>query len=180
MAKAAETKPVKTGGKEMPVPAGQEMSPIYRLRDEVDQLFNDFFRSFWRDPFSSRMFDIEPLRRFGAPFGAVLPHVDMSETPTALEISAELPGLDEKDIELVMSDGVLTLKGEKKEEREEQAKDHYVSERRYGAFQRSFTVPDTVDEDKISAAFDKGVLTVTLPKMPKAAKAQKRIAIGKK
>jgi HSP20 family protein len=73
----------------------------------------------------------------------------------------------------------LTIKGEKREEKEEKAKDRYLSERRYGSFQRSFRVPDSVNADRIEANFKNGVLTVTLPKMPEAVKAEKKIAIKK-
>jgi HSP20 family protein len=87
--------------------------------------------------------------------------------------------MDEKDIAVKLSNGTLTIKGEKHEEKEEKKKDYYLSERRYGSFQRSFTVPDGVDEDKIEAAFKNGVLTVSLPKTPEAQKKEKQIAIKK-
>ncbi len=87
--------------------------------------------------------------------------------------------MDEKDIEVKFSNGTLTIKGEKNEEKEEKKKDYYLSERRYGSFQRSFTVPDGVDEDKIEAAFKNGILTVSLPKTPEAQKKEKQIAIKK-
>jgi HSP20 family protein len=78
-----------------------------------------------------------------------------------------------------LSDGTLTIKGEKKDEKEERNKDYYLSERRYGSFQRSFSVPDGVDAEKIEAAFKNGVLTVTLPKTPEAQKKEKKIEIKK-
>src|ERR1700730_15274827 len=90
-----------------------------------------------------------------------------------------LPGMDESNIDVKFSDGTLTIKGEKKDEREEKQKDYYLSERRYGSFQRSFGVPDGVDADKIEAHFKNGVLTVTLPKRPEAQKSEKKIAIKK-
>jgi HSP20 family protein len=108
-----------------------------------------------------------------------VPAVDIADTEKAYEISAELPGLDEKNVELKFSDGMLTIKGEKKEEKEEKKKDYDLSERRYGSFQRSFTVPDGVDADKIDATFKDGVLTVTLPKTPEAQRKEKQIAIKK-
>jgi HSP20 family protein len=87
--------------------------------------------------------------------------------------------MDEKNIEVNFSDGTLTIKGEKKDEKEEKNKDYYLSERRYGSFQRSFSVPDGVDAEKIEAAFKNGILTVTLPKTPEAQKKEKKIEIKK-
>ena len=88
-----------------------------------------------------------------------------------------MPGIDESNIDVKVSDGVLSIKGEKKEEKEEKSKDRYLSERRYGSFQRAFRVPDGVDADKIEANFKNGVLTVTLPKTPAAVRREKKIAI---
>ena len=95
-------------------------------------------------------------------------------------MTAELPGLDVKNIDLQLSDNVLTIKGEKQEEKEEKTKDRYVSERRYGSFRRSLQVPSSVDADKIEANFKNGVLTVTLPKSPEAQKKQKTIPVSVK
>ena len=106
--------------------------------------------------------------------------VDVVDTEKAYEVTAELPGMDEKNVEVKLANGALTIKGEKKEEKEkEKNKDYHVSERRYGSFQRSFTVPDGVDEDKIEATFKNGVLTVSLPKTAEAQKKEKQIAIKK-
>jgi len=87
--------------------------------------------------------------------------------------------LDESNVEVKFADGLLTIKGEKREEKEEKKKDYYLSERRFGSFQRSFHVPDGVDADKIEARFRNGVLTVTLPKSAEAQKKEKKIAIKK-
>jgi len=95
----------------------------------------------------------------------------------AYEIAAELPGMDEKNIEVKFADGVLTIKSEKREEKEEKNKDYYLSERSFGSFQRSFQVPSGVDIDKIDASFKNGVLTVTLPKSTEAQKAEKKITV---
>jgi HSP20 family protein len=106
--------------------------------------------------------------------------VDVVETEKEYQITAELPGLSEKDVEVVVADEILTIKGEKKEEKEEKAKNYYLSERRYGAFKRSFQLPSGVDADKIEAGFQNGVLTLTLPKTPEAQKSEKKIAIKTK
>jgi HSP20 family protein len=87
--------------------------------------------------------------------------------------------MDESNIDVKFADGTLTIKGEKRDEREEKKKEYCLSERRYGSFQRSFGVPDGVDADKIEANFKNGVLTVTLPKTPQAQRSEKKIAIKK-
>jgi HSP20 family protein len=106
--------------------------------------------------------------------------MDIAETEKAYEITAELPGMSESDVEVIASNGDLTIKGEKKEEKEEKEekkKDYYLSERRYGSFERRMQIPKGVDADKIEATFKKGVLTVTLPKTPQAQKPEKKISV---
>jgi HSP20 family protein len=114
------------------------------------------------------MFDFDPFRRLGPTFDIrgieMAPKVEVSEDKKAYEISAELPGVEEKDVKLTLQDDVLTVSGEKKSEREEKEEGYHVSERSYGSFQRSFRLPDDVNADKISAKFDKGVMTITLPR----------------
>ena len=182
MAEPASKLPVKTEGKPAERPAALTAwspfaaYPFESLRREVDRLFEDFDPGFWRLPFRSSMFDSEPARRRDV-VAATAPAVDVVEKDGAFEVVAELPGMDEKDIEVKLANGTLTIKGEKQEEKEEKKKDYYLRERRFGAFQRAFTVPDTVDADKIEAHFAKGVLTVTLPKRPDAVKAEKKIAV---
>ena len=99
------------------------------------------------------------------------------ENEKGYEITADLPGMDEKNIEVKVTDGVLTMKGERREEMEEKKKDYYLQERSYGSFQRSFELPDSVDADKIEANFKKGVLTVKLPKKVEAQKPAKKIEV---
>jgi len=106
-----------------------------------------------------------------------MPAVDVSETDKAFEITVELPGMDEKNVEVKVSNSILTIKGEKQEEKEEKKKDYYRRERSFGSFERSFQVPEGVDADKIEANFKKGVLAVMLPKNPEAQKAEKKIAV---
>ena len=95
----------------------------------------------------------------------------------AYEITAELPGLDEKNIEMELANGVLSIKGEKREEKEEKRKDYYRRERSFGSFERSFQVPEDVDTDKSAASFKNGILSVTLPKSAEAQKQAKRIEV---
>lgn len=147
--------------------------PFGALRKEVDRLFEDFGENFWRQPFRS-------LGRFERAWPgkfAATPAVDVSETDKGYEITAELPGIDEKNIEVNVANGGLTIKGEKNEEKEEKRKDYYVSERHYGAFERYFALPEGVDADKIEATFKNGVLKVALPKTPEAQKPAKKIEV---
>jgi HSP20 family protein len=155
--------------------AQQAWHPFETLRREVDRLFEDFGRDLWRSPFRSSVFNIEPWQselKFAA-----APAVDVVEKDNAFEITADLPGMDEKNVEVQVVNGNLTIKGEKKEEKEEKKKDFYLQERRFGSFERSFGIPEGVDADKIEAVFKKGVLTVTLPKKPEAQKPTKKIDV---
>ena len=96
------------------------------------------------------------------------PAVDITEEEGVFKVSAEVPGMSEKDIGVSLSGDMLTIKGEKRQEHEEEGGNRYLSERSYGAFQRSFSLPEDVDGERIAASFDKGVLTVTLPRAGKA------------
>ncbi len=151
--------------------------PFEGLRREIDRLFEDFDRGFWRSPFSRSVFDVEPSWPRQLVTWSTAPAVDVAEKENAFEVTAELPGLDEKNIEVKLANGNLTIKGEKKEEKEEKKKDYYLSERQFGSFERSFTVPEHVDTDKIEASFNKGVLTIKLPKKAEAIKAEKKIEV---
>jgi HSP20 family protein len=149
--------------------------PFEGLRQEIDRLFEDFGLGF-RWPFGRSLFAAEPLFRRRMT-GAKMPAIDVVESEKAYEITADLPGMDEKNIEVKVADGVMTIKGEKQEEKEEKKKDYYLHERSFGSFQRSFELPETVDPDKIEASFKKGVLTVMLPKKPEAQKPTKKIEV---
>ena len=125
-------------------------------------------------------------RVFAEPLGATLfpeaigwvPMMDIVETPTELTLSAELPGVDRKDVDVSVDDGVLTIRGEKSEERKEEGdKKVYLYERSYGSFQRSFSLPANVDASKIAADFDKGVLKVHMPKGPEAKPKGRKIEV---
>lgn len=134
--------------------------PFVSLQRQMNRLFDDAFGSY------------VPAARTES--GAMLaPSIDVKETDTSIEIEAELPGVDEKDVQVTIEDNVLTIKGEKKADKAENKKDYYMSERSYGSFLRSFELPTGIDASKVSAAFTKGVLKVTLPK-PTAAEAKAR------
>jgi HSP20 family protein len=141
----------------------------------MDRLFDRFAGSF-RFPSLRRMFDVE-MPHYESSFSFSAPAVDVSEDDAAYKITAELPGLEEENIDIAISGDLLTLKGEKHSEREEKDKNHYLSERSYGSFQRSFVLPESVDRDKIAADLAKGVLTITLPKTPAAQKPSKKIQV---
>ena len=163
---------------------GAPFAPLMDLRDRMDRLFDDVMGQ-WNRPLSNRgLFDPEAFGRAwpSASWTGDLVDVkfDVSDSEDAVEISAELPGMKEDEVDLTLSDGVLTIKGEKKVEREEKKKDYFLTERQYGAFRRAFRVPDTVDDAKISASFDNGVLNVSLPKRPEAKAKHKKISISKK
>ena len=150
--------------------SAQARRPFPRFRREMDSLFEDFFggRPHFRGSF---------LRRAKAGFGAI-PAVAFTETDKAYEIISQLPGeMDEKNVEVRFADGVLTIKGEKQEEREEKKKGYSMRERSFGSFERTFQVPEGIDTDKIKASFKKGVLAVTLPKSAEARRAEKKIAV---
>jgi HSP20 family protein len=124
-------------------------------------------------PALRRWFETEPNWSYQSSFTFPTPAIDVTEDDKAFKITAELPGLDQKDIDVTVANGTLTIKGEKSYEKEDKNKDRHVSERAYGSFQRSFAMPDGVDSDNIAADLAKGVLTITLPKTMQAQKQQK-------
>lgn len=150
--------------------------PLETLRQQVDRLFEDFGRPPLHFPFGRSAFDVEPFWK-RTMTGHGLPAVDISEKDKSFEITAELPGMEEKDIQIRLANGNLVISGEKKDEKEEKRKDYYLSERHYGSFERIFSLPKGVDADQIEASFSKGVLTISLPKRPEAIKPEKVIPV---
>jgi HSP20 family protein len=125
----------------------------------------------------NRLFD-DAFRGFGVPETyATGPSIDVRETGKGLEVTAELPGVDEKDIDVTLANGALTIRGEKKHERDESEEGYHVMERSYGSFSRSIPLPFDVDDKSVSASFDKGVLRITLPKSPEAESHVRKIAV---
>lgn len=174
MAEEPERAPTKTG--KSPGIFEETLQPLARLRTDMERMFEDFFSSV-SSSLSGRKGAVEPFRTVEHMFTGSAPAVDLVEKENSCELSVELPGLDEKDVRLSLKDGVLTLSGEKKEQTEEKKHGYHFSERRFGSFRRSFRLPDDIDQDKIEASFKKGVLTVTLPKNPEAAKGEKKIEV---
>jgi len=154
-------------------PGGEH--PLSSLRSEIERIFDEFAPLL--SPLGRRALDTRPFRRFEAALGATVPPVNVVETDGKLLVTAELPGIDAKDVDVEVDNGVLTIKGDKEEIREEKRGDYHVSERRFGSFQRSVALPADVDTKQSRARFDKGVLTVTLPKTSKSEKAGKSIRV---
>ena len=142
------------------IPVGRDRSvarqnnPFMSLQREIDRLFDDFTRGF-------------PTFSSGFSSGGVaelMPNMDVTETDKEIEITAELPGLEEKDVQVNVADNVLTIRGEKQAEKEEKDKSYRLVERSYGSFFRSLELPEGVNADAIKAGINKGVLKVTVPK----------------
>ncbi|WP_027145654.1 Hsp20/alpha crystallin family protein [Mesorhizobium sp. WSM3626] len=142
-----------------------ERDPFLSLHREVNRLFDDVFRGFGTG--------MPPFGRTA--FGRNWPSVEISDSEKQIKVTAEVPGLEEKDIEVLLEDGVLTLKGEKQSETED--KDRQFSERYYGRFERRIPLGYEVRGDQVEARFKNGVLTVALPKTEKAQSQVKRIEI---
>jgi HSP20 family protein len=138
------------------------------FRTEMDRLF---------DSFLTGMPVLTGLRQTAPALEGLMPMIDVKETDADVVVQADLPGLDEKDVTLTVQDGILTFRGEKRSERKDERENYHMMERSYGSFHRAIRLPDSVDADKAQARFVKGVLTVTLPKRPELAKAQKKIEI---
>jgi len=153
-------------GRDVAAYRGEQANPLLMLHREMNRMFDDVFRGFDVAPFGS-----------GRPFERALgwPDIEVSETDKQIKVTADLPGLEEKDIGVELANGVLSIKGEKKAETED--KERLFSERYYGRFERRIPVDD-VEADKVNASFKSGVLTVTLPKSSKAQEKSKRITIN--
>ena len=151
-----------------------DWAPLTALRQEVDRLFEDFDWRLSRSPFRRPLFDLETFRRHATGLPTA---VDLVSRDDAYEVTAELPGMDEKDVKVEVQDGALRLSGEKREESSQEHKGYFLRERHFGAFERSFMLPEDVDAARIEASFRKGVLSVKLPRRPEAKPAARRIDV---
>ncbi len=144
-----------------------EVSPVAELHSRMNNLFNSFFdeNRFWPE-----------LGRNGK--DSFMPCFEISETAKNIEITAEIPGVEEKDIDVSLDGGILTVKGEKKSEHDEKNKDYHITERSYGSFQRSFAMPEGIDSSKIDAKFKNGVLKISLPRTEESRKNVKKIKVS--
>ena len=147
--------PWNNGGREVGIHRGTDVNPFFTLHREMNRMFDDIFRGFDLAPFG-------PARALN---GLGWPQIDIDETDKEVRITAELPGLEEKDVSLEIANGILAISGEKKSESED--KSRRFSERYYGRFERRIPLQD-VDEDKTSATFKNGILTITVPKSAEA------------
>ena len=154
--------PWNNSSRNVSAPANETSNPFLALHREMNRMFDEAFRSF-------------DIGSFGSTSMMGWPSVELNETEKEVKVLAELPGLDQNDVAIELSDGVLTISGEKKSETED--KERRFSERYYGRFERRIPVDD-VDQDKVAASFKDGVLTVTLPKLPTAQRKVKRIAVN--
>ena len=146
-------------------PSSQRLSPLARLRAEMDQ---------WFDDFPARL----PLSQFGQiRFPMAPPAIDMTETEDSYQLSAEVPGIDIEDVEISVAEGMLKIAGEKRDEREEKERDYSYSERSYGRFEREIALPPDADAENIKAKVKKGVLKITVPKDKDAGGRKQRIPI---
>jgi len=153
-------------GRHLPV-RGEEDHPFFSLQRQVNDLFDSFLRGF----------ELAPFREMDEWYAEFSPRIDVHEDDRKIEIAAELPGMDENDIEVSLAKDSITLIGEKKEEKEEKDKDCWHMERCYGSFRRVIPLPGEVESDKVKATFKKGILRVTLPKKATAEPVGRKIEI---
>ncbi|MGA1869637.1 MAG: Hsp20/alpha crystallin family protein [bacterium] len=147
----------------------REENIFLSLREEMDNLFERFFNRFSMMPSYFEDMDRE--------FGDFSPKIDMKESDKEVKIFAELPGLNEKDLDISVSEHSLTIKGEKKKEVEDKKENYYRMERSYGSFYRTIALPEGVDTNKVDATYRKGVLNIIIPKTVKAIESRKKIEI---
>lgn len=147
-------------------------NPFADFRKQMDDLMEGFFGSGGTLAARSGLPSLDMT-------GAIRPAIDIAENADAITLTAELPGMSEDQVDLTIRNGLLTLKGEKTIEHDGDKDDVHIVERSYGSFQRSFPIPERVDADAIDAKFDKGVLTVTMPKRKDVSTAGRKVQIGK-
>ncbi|MBM9616602.1 Hsp20/alpha crystallin family protein [Desulfobulbus rhabdoformis] len=164
----AHAVPVQHAEKPQGVPGGHT-PPMLQLHRDIDNLFGQFFAG-WGMP---RLGNWEGL----STDALLKPKVDLSGADNQYQLTVEIPGVEEKDISVDVRQNTMTIRGEKRQEKEEKEKNHYRIERSYGAFQRILSLPEDVDQDSIKAAFKNGVLTITMPRKALPASEVKQVAI---
>lgn len=162
-----ELVPWRMGRKNLSVRGSEIDNPFAALHRQMSRLFDDFFSDF----------GLQPWKGWAGFDGGFYPRMDVAETDKEFTITAELPGIEQKDIEISLADGVLTLKGEKKQSSEEKKEGYYHSERSFGAFCRSVALPAEVDEEKVEATYKDGILKIRLPKTESQKARAKKIEV---
>jgi HSP20 family protein len=149
------------------IPAGGGDQPLRTLQSELNRVFDSLLRTV---PGGGAVGAVAPFMGDG-------PRIDVAETETDIVVSADLPGLEEKDVEVSLGGDLLTIKGERKTESEKRLLNYRINERAFGSFSRSIALPSAIDADGVSASFKNGVLTITIPKTKEAAQEAKRVAV---
>lgn len=162
---ARETAPAPRNERSVP---SRYADPFDGLRGEMNALIDSFF---------GRGLPYARTTAGATATGQIVPHMDVRESETEIAVEVELPGMDQKDVSVTLQNGLLSIKGEKTFEAKDDKENYHVIERRYGSFQRSLRLPETVDEGAVEANFQKGLLTVRLPKRAEATAQQKKIEI---
>ncbi len=168
-----ELLPLKTTENQLPVRQQAPGHPVAALQRETNRLFDDFLRGSL-SPFHPAFAGLGDLSA-----GAGWPRIDIDESPREVRVTADLAGLDRKDVDVSVTEGVLTIRGEKKHEDEDVGRHHYRRERFYGAFSRSVQVPPDVELESIEATMKNGVLKITMPKRKDLQSRGRRISIGR-
>jgi HSP20 family protein len=150
--------------RELPVRRMSNENPFQLMQREINRLFDNFFDDF-------------QLTSSGRGFESSFPRIDIKDDDKEIVVEAEVPGMDDKDIDISLSNNVLTISGEKRQEKEEKKDQYYYAERSYGAFHRDIPLHCEIEEKKVQATYKKGVLTITLPKTPEAQRKTKNIPI---
>ena len=153
--------------------SNEDTDPFMAFRREMNRVFDDAFRGFGRGSMPSL---------FGPAFGrmpmeTLMPQIDVSESEREIQVTAEMPGINEKDVEVILADDMLTIRGEKKAEHEQKDRDYHLMERSHGTFSRSLPLPFAADPSQVKAAFKNGVLTVTIQKPKEVLEKQHRIEV---
>lgn len=163
------------------LPERRGYAPFMGFRDEMNRMFDRFLSEDWMRPAPAlrHLRELPLFKHKGVDLSELMetPRADMSETEKEYELTVELPGMSEKDIELNITDDMISLKGEKKSQHETKEKDYYIAERSYGSVHRTFAMPSGVKLDKVMASFSNGVLTVHLPKTKEARSKPRKVDI---
>ena len=150
--------------KNLPVKRDEDSHPLTRMQNEMNRMFDRFFDNTRISPFQEGALN-------------AFPSIDIKETKKDVQVSAELPGLEAKDIDISIRENILTLRGEKRQESKREEEDYYQMECAYGSFNRSIPLPSEVESDKVTAKFKNGVLKIFMPKKPAAQQKSKKIEI---